>query len=517
MSFIACAAIVSLSSLAAAAPTNASPEDPLAAAIRTRIGASRVAGEALHSGPELSRIYTERAFAPAWIADRRPSQDAKAMQGEIGRAAAHGLNPEFYHSSKIAILVNEAGGGDSGPSAQADLDILLTDAFIALGSNLSSGLADPYKFKIAWLRPNAAVDFNALLEKSLNAHDVDRELELLAPQDSAYKDLQKMLARYEELASKGGWPTVGIGEKIEPGATDPRIADVRKRLAAEGVSVNTAGDENLYDDALKDAVVHFQERHGLAQDGVIGKGTIAAMNATAGWRACQVRINLDRMRGFSKEFAEQRSILVNVPDFHVKVRESGQDILAMKAIVGRRDRKTPMMSDKVRLVVFSPRWDVPVSIAVKDKLPEIKKDPGFLERHGMKLYSEGVEVKADEVDWSSVDAGNFTYHIVQRSGDDNALGRVKFLFPNKDNVYLHDTPTKGLFQNAVRTFSSGCIRIEKPVELAEYLLKGKDGWDRTRIEEAMERKDPLYVNLDEPMPIHILYLTAWADKDGTSE
>ncbi len=413
--------------------------------------------------------------------------------------------------------MDKAGGSDE-PSSKADLDILLTDSFMTLASNLALGLADPYSFKVVWFKPDGGVDVVALLEKTLGAHAVGKALEGLAPQLDSYSRLEKVLARYEDLAAKGGWSSGLEGEKIEPGASDPRIVDVRRRLAAEGIAVTAAGpDESLYDDALKDAVIRFQQRHGLTPDGIIGRGTFAAMNATAGWRACQARINLDRMRALAADFSEPKYIAVNVPDYRVKVMEGGREALVIKAIVGRRDRKTPMMSNKVRIIVFSPRWDVPVSIAVKDKLPEIKKDPSFLERHGMKIYSEGAEIPPEEVDWTAVDSSNFSYHIVQRSGDDNALGRVKFLFPNKDSVYLHDTPTKGLFQNAVRTFSSGCVRIENPTDLAEYLLKGKGEWDRGHIEAAMERKDPLYVNLDEPVPIHIVYITAWSDDDGTPE
>ena len=482
----------------------------------------RVAGAKLHSRPLMRTFYTARDFLPAWSDNGKVVSQVEALRNVTEGLWDQGIDPGLYHGQKIEEILDSLSEheGQKRVSALADLDLLLTDTFFLIGAHLSSGLFNPYRNWMVMFRMPPRVNLSALLEGALNGGSVQKTLEGLLPTIGGYPQLVAELARMRQLAIRGGWPNVPKVKKLEPGAIDPRIADVRRRLEAAGeIPISKEKEDptgsEVYDEELVRAVTEFQRRHGLEPDGIIGRGTVAAMNVPAEKRACQLIINMDRVRYMARRFREPNYVVVNIPAFEVRVFEKEKQIMDMRAIVGRKDRETPVMSNKLRYLVFSPKWRVPTTIAVEDKLPLIQKDPGYLESRGMTLFAEeGEEVDPYLVDWSQMGAENFPYHIVQDPGRANAMGRVKFMFPNRYSVYLHDTPSKYLFKRQVRMFSSGCIRISKPVELAQYLLRDKKGWDRRRIREAMNREKVLYVNLPEPVPIHLLYLTAWVDGEG---
>ncbi len=523
-------ALTALPSALCAQEEAAASVDPAVAAIEAMLPrASRISGEALGSKGVALRFYKVRGFAPAW-GERR---DRKALIKAIEGSKAHGLEPGRYHLEAIERLKE---GGDS-----ADLDILMTDAFLTLAGHLDAGILNPYHSGANQRKPRSDTDLAAVLAGALGGHDVRGVLERLAPQSDDYRRMRRALVKVREIAATVDWPKVpkGSKRKIEPGDTDASIPAVRARLAAEGFiespnqsKVRTRKQINdemadtpsepaddFYSEDLVEGVMRFQERYGLGPDGVIGHRTLTMMNRDPAWRVCQIKVGLDRLRALKHVITTERYAIVNVPDFMLTIYENGKPINSMKVIVGMYNRQSPLMSDRIRFIVFSPKWHVPTSIAVKDKLPKIKKDPSFIRKHGMKVYAVGEtgmeEVEPEAVDWESLTLDNFPYRIVQRSGDANALGRIKFMFPNRHDVYLHDTPTKYLFDRGQRTYSSGCIRISDPTWFAEYLLKGMDGWDRERMQASMRRGTPLFVNLDEHMPIHILYRTAWADEDGT--
>lgn len=503
--------------------------------------ARSVEGVTLVQKTDDMRFYEERAFEPAWSGDRVRKKNAEDLLEGIEEAQAHGLNPQVYHLAAIKALDEKHSSveGEARDDLLAKRDILLTDAFFQFAQHLDEGMTNPYYSNRNQRKPPSSTDRVALLRQALLSRDVKGALEGLAPQTPAYANLKKALARFEQESMGAEWPKVGTGKKIEPGDVSPRVVEVRRRLEAEGflkpapkpaqpaepaetdAATATAPEgpgEELYEADVETGVKAFQAAYGLDPDGVIGKRTVIMMNRTPSWRLCQIKVNLDRQRALKHIITTERYALVNVPDFRLTIYEEGKPYHNMKVIVGRLDRKSPLMSDNIRFIVFSPKWHVPTSIAVKDKLPKIKKDPSFVRRHGMKMYTVGEtgieEVDAETVDWSTVDASNFSYRIVQAAGDANALGRVKFMFPNRHDVYLHDTPTKKLFNRDKRTYSSGCIRIADPVWFAEYLLKDKEEWTAERIKASMRRASPLHENLSEHMPIHILYITAWADEEG---
>jgi murein L,D-transpeptidase YcbB/YkuD len=324
------------------------------------------------------------------------------------------------------------------------------------------------------------------------------------------------LARYRAIAASGGWPTVAEGPTLRPGDTDSRIQAMGRRLAVTGDLSDSAlsAISDRYSPELEQAVRRFQARHGLDVDGVVGPGTLRAMNVSAAQRVRQLEINLERARWVLDDISDY-FILVNIAGFRVYVVRDREIVWETRAQVGRPYRKSPVFRDEMKYLVLNPTWTAPYSIATRDLLPQIKQDPEFFETRGFDLLDRnGNRVNPSSVDWSGVTTNSFPYTLVQRPGPANAMGRVKFMFPNPHAVYLHDTPSRYLFDRADRTFSSGCIRIENPFELAEILL-GPDGWDQERFSDVLDTKKERTVFLSQPVPVLLLYWTAQASPDGT--
>lgn len=469
----------------------------------------RVAGENLRTLPLMQKLYEGREYGPIWIKGGNLTSLAKDLIGAIKFSTKEGLSPKLYRIEEIENLVDKK-------SEPADLELLLTDAFFSLGFHYSYGAVDTSK--IRWFEPETEEKLRIVLDTAINTNNVEGPLNSLLPRSAVYGDLKKALAKYEEMATD--WPKVdGLpkGRKIKVGDEDDRIPAIRERL---NITLKAAPKEqinpNIYDADLEQAVIKFQRDNGLLDDGVIGYRTVDAMNVSIEDRICQIRVNLDRLRALSNIFDEKRRVVVNIPAFWLETYENGELVLDMKVIDGMPKRKTPTLSSEIDHLIFAPKWYVPDTILFEDKLPHIRKDPSYLRRHGMKVYEKGGgEVDPESIDWTQFQSKQIPYRVVQGSGDLNALGHVKFKFPNRYDVYLHDTPDKRLFKNAQRSFSSGCIRIEKPVELAQLLLKDKPEWNEQKIKDAMGRSYEQFVPLSRTMPIHIIYVTAWVDKSGT--
>jgi murein L,D-transpeptidase YcbB/YkuD len=294
---------------------------------------------------------------------------------------------------------------------------------------------------------------------------------------------------------------------------------LRQRLAAEGFLANLGADDQLlFDDDVEKALKKFQAQNGLETDGILGTQTLQALNISADQRVRQITVNMERWRWLPQSLGD-RYILVNIASFNLDVIEQETPILNMRVVAGRSYRKTPVFSDKITYLVINPYWGVPDPIAKKDILPKVKKDINFLINQKIRVFegwgANTKEIDPNIIDWSTVSETNLRYRFKQDPGSQNALGRIKFMFPNQFDVYLHDTPSRELFAKARRDFSSGCIRIEKPVELAEYLLKNHPDWPPEKIRSALSGSDVSVqtVKLPEAVDIHILYWTVWLGKD----
>lgn len=506
--------------------------DPLAEAIRERIDHLRyeiehdhrdheVHGERIVLGATVARYYEAQQFRAKWRDPARVSQLVDALLD----LANDGLDPAIYHVDALDKYRAELRRVKAlPPDEQAGLEVLATDAMMLGLYHLYLGKVDPEKLSSQWNFASRPVDeergFEALT-RALDSGQIRETFQRARPQHVWYQRGRERLKEYRALAAVGGWPAVPEGPTLKPGMTDSRVATMRARLRVTRDYVpgpatpGTPSQEDFYDAEIEAAVKRFQERHGLTADAAVGPATRAAMNVSVDDRIDQMRVNLERARWVMHE-VKGDLVLVNVAGFEVSYFRDDEPVWTSKVIVGRPYRETPIFKSLITYVVFNPTWTIPPTILVKDKLPVIKRDPGYLKRNNIRVIdSRGREVDPYAVNWSQYGAGRMPpYQLRQDPGEDNALGLVKIMFPNPHMVYLHDTPAKSLFEKDERTFSSGCIRVEKAFELAELVLNDPVQWNQQTMAEVVATRKMQTVNLAKPVPVLILYWTAQPRPDG---
>lgn len=514
----------------------ARPPEPLPTALAATALIERV-GSADGAGPVYCRrdrvcgsdvlpgFYGRRGFRPAWIDDGLRLAAARSLIGALRGVERDGLDPANYHLSTLESLVAEVDAAARRPRLRpaaetlADLEMLLTDAFLLCGSHLVHGQVDPETVQSDWSIKGRVEDLAAALERGLAAGDTAGALDSLRPSHAVYRGLLKAYGEYAAAAAAGSWPEFPAGPKLAKGARDGRVESLRRALAARGEPSDPAPPDpsDLFDEGLERTVIGFQRRHGLEPDGVVGAGTAAALNVTAAERLKQIRANLERWRWITPDLGE-RYVMVNVADYRVAVYEAGREVLGMAAVVGRAYRQTPDFSGQMSAITLNPTWTVPPKLAREDILPKLRKDPAYLKTRGFRVFENWTEsakeLDPDGIAWDLVDPERLSFKFRQDPGPQNALGRMMFLFPNKYDVYIHDTPERGLFGRAVRDFSSGCIRVEKPFDLAAYVLRDDPAWTMERIADAISGGTTLAIPLRERLRVHVLYWTAWLGEDG---
>lgn len=425
------------------------------------------AGEPICEARGVRAFYERRAMEPAWS-----DASIASLQRAIDALASEGLAPYRYHRDAIARATGAAR------------DVLATDAFLAAAAHLSAGVVDPEFARPAWCAPSSPLDVAAILEAALADGTIEESLAILAPRHEGYVRLRRMLAAYRAVE----WPLVPAGPSLRRGSDDPRVIPLRKRLGATGAS-------SVFDHDLETLVRHFQSHHGIVVDGIVGPETLAELNVPASQRAQQIAVNMERWRWMPQD-PGARHILVNVAAFRVDVIEGARSRLSMNAVVGKEFTKTPFFAAKLTDIVLNPWWNVPDSIARKELWPKQRRDPSYFAREHM-VVTNG--------------------RIRQRPGPWNALGRIKFNLPNRYDVYLHDTPSKSLFERAFRAFSHGCIRVQEPRDLALLLLEDQPQWTAERIDATIEAGVERSVPLKTPVPVFVLYWTALVGDDGHME
>ncbi len=471
-------------------------------------------------------FYQQRDYEPAWMTDRGAGPQLFELLELLRSASDEGLCPEHYRlatlETYLPLLRDPSRLGQTLPQPwQTQFELLLTQAYFTYASELLGGQVNPARIDPTWRIPGRDADLGKLLQYALESQRLAPVLRDLIPSHPDYLRLRQALGNYRRLAALGGWEPLPAGENLRPGKTDPRLPTLRARLASEGdfAGGNGKTGSTLYDPETEQALRRFQARHGLAVDGVVGPRTLEELNTTAQQRVRQIELSLERWRWLPKSLGE-RYLLVNIAGFELKVVENDQVVLEMPVIVGTRFRKTPLFTARMTYLEFAPYWGVPPTILREDKLPKIKANPGYLAANHYEIIPYGSRGDAPlnpaSIDWSRVTARNFPGLLRMKPGPWNPLGRVKFMFPNPYAVYLHDTNEPHLFDHNIRTFSSGCIRIQKPFELAQYLL-GPEGWTPERIAAAMALTRPKRTDLSRSLPVHILYWTAWVDQHGTMQ
>ncbi|MEE4242734.1 MAG: L,D-transpeptidase family protein [Desulfopila sp.] len=464
----------------------------------------------------LAAIYHETGVRPLWVTEEGPGAPAETALQYLKNSNREGLEPADYQIEQLERLWQ-----NRSVASLARLDTLLTYNVVKYVHDVSFGRLQPYMVNPELFAEAGEKLFDpvAIIRDIQAASNLDQYFQELPPDNSHYEGLKAGLTWYRYLQQAGEWPAIEGGKNLYQADRDSRIPQIRKRLALLlGKSANFEA-EDFYDLALEEDVLLFQELHGLKSDGVIGRMTLAELNVTPAERVDQIVINMARWRWQSRNPGKEY-VLVNIANFQLYGYREGQLQLSLPVIVGKLQHQTPVFSDHISYVEFHPFWNIPPSIAMNEELPRLRKNPFALVEKNIRLFSswqaDAVELDSTTIDWNSVGRSQMArYKLRQDPGPNNALGRVKFVFPNHYSVYIHDTPAKDLFREKHRFFSHGCIRVSDPGRFAAFVLQGSmPEMDESRIEELMTAETRRIVRVTPPLAIHLTYQTAWLDKDG---
>ena len=506
---------------AAAGDSAAAAVDSAAEATGTAPVLSLPNGDTLTIRPSIVQFYRERGFQPAWTDDDEILPRGISMLEAIAAADSEGLDRERYHFStarEMARRLDEDAVEDRELEYLGSLDLLLTESFARFSQDLTAGTIDPSRAGLDWQIERGEAEDRRLIDRVLEGEDPREVLGSIRPDVPYYSRMVEGLKRLRTVAESGGWSAMSEGETLEPGTDSPRVAELRARLMAgddpEETRLARHGQDSLtlFDDSLALAVEHFQTRHNLQEDGALGPSTLAALNVPVEDRIENMRLNLDRWRWLPNDLGD-RFILVNIAGFELELVEDDEAIESMNVVVGETANRTPVFQDSLEYMVVNPYWNVPASIAQEEIIPAVARDPGYLARNNYEVVYDGNAVSPGSVSPQALRSG--AYRIRQKPGQSNALGHVKFLFPNSMNIYLHDTPADHLFTQKSRAFSHGCIRVERPDDLARTLLTMLTDRDAAYYESLRQSSGEQWISFDEKVPVYILYFTAWVDEDGT--
>lgn len=504
------------------------PPSSLSASISSEICSALEAGDAsfridswtetTEAGEELRRFYTDAQCRPVWSNGQGVEAQALYLLHAIQQAEGEGLessDPVYNLASIWSLmgLIKSDVSYKNNPAVLAQLDILLTDAYLMLGKHLYHGVLSredaPERWKIAAKKP---LDMGKRLRQALWENTLYESLEQLSPSLQGYQALKKTLLRYIGIKEAGGW------KRIESFTVDPRevehyfLNDLKERLRAEG-------DLSAEDDSAEGyqrAVMNFQQRHGIKADGKVGSETLSKLNISVEEKIAAIRLNMERWR-WMPENMDGLYVSVNIPDFSLSVINDDMTVMNMRAILGKEERPTTIFNAKMTYIVVNPYWRVPKTILREDIIPKVRKNIRYLKKERLRIFKYADEsgqraISPSSINWKNADADTFPYYIRQDAGGKNVLGRLKFIFPNPYDIYIHDTPDKHLFERPERIFSSGCIRIEEPIRLANYLLEN-DGND-ANIADLIARGKNKNVYLSKPVKVYINYWTAWEEEEA---
>ena len=461
----------------------------------------------------VTEVYRQRQYRMLWSNHSGRLDRAYDLLHVIVHAHDDGLEPSDYYLDAIRSYWNSAQLGDS-----VQLDLLLSSALYRYANDVYAGKYDPRKVDAEWNIQNEPIDILGLFLQIARRPSIEDILKLLPPQHAGYQRLRDQLRYYHELEQQGGWRRLPWGPVLELGVQHEQVLELKRRLEASGDLVDHPFPEmDIFDRWLEQAVVHFQQRHGLKADGKVGPQTRRSLNISLSDRIRQIRVNLERWRWLKRDLGK-RYLMVNMTGFELYIIDNEDVVLSMPVIIGKPYRATPTFSGLVSYMEYNPFWTIPINLVFADVIPRQIDDPTYLERKSIKLYrgwTKPREIDPQTVDWSSVNKERFPYWLRQEPGPKNALGRIKFIVSNPYEIYLHGTPDTHLFDRVIRSFSSGCIRVKDPVALAAFLLNDGSQQKQEEVLENIHHGTNQGVILPIAVPIYLVYWTSWVDQDGT--
>ncbi|RKS43427.1 murein L,D-transpeptidase YcbB/YkuD [Gillisia mitskevichiae] len=462
--------------------------------------------EELFLSDSVKKFYAERENSSAWSNNEMRKDFIEILKN----AEVEGLYFADYHGKEIENI--ESSLNSQNNDEKSRYDILLTDAYFQFGSHLLNGKTDPQKIHEIFDIPKNRENLSLLLKNALAQNNLDLAFNKLRPNHPVYNQLITSLKVYKEkMLDSDKFQEIDGGEMIKPGMQDVRLPKIKFRLMALGYLKDIDTFSNDHSRPVQDAIKQLQLENGLLSDGIIGNSTIKLLNIDYKDRYNQILANLERWRWYPRDLGDHY-ILVNIANYHLDVVKNDELVRSHKTMVGTDIRKTPIFSEEIKYIVFNPNWTIPPTIKTKDVIPGARKDPNYLNRKKIDVYSSnGVKLDPSEVDWNSNKVKSYTYR--QKPGSSNPLGKVKIIYPNKHLIYLHDTPSKSLFSRNSRAQSSGCIRVEHVMELAEYLLSDQPTYKTEKINEILETGKLTEVRVQQRVKVHHLYWTAWLENE----
>ena len=481
----------------------------------------------------LKKLYTQLFFVPVWMSENASSPAAKALFKHIKNDDTLNKNGKLYQDVlRLEGKVEDVYRYHGKLVEKVDMEFKISQLYKAYTDYAYLGSINwgAFQARISnlivngvsteWILHRPKANAIALVEKAALGADLGKELQAATPTQYHYRQLQGKVAKYREIKADGGWPTVPLTGTLKPGKRAEGVLPLRERLIAtrDYVPCDESDEGTVYDACLQEAVKHFQLRNGLNDDGEVGPITLAVLNKTVEERIETMLLNLDRIKWLSAPHSK-RHIIINIPDFMLYFEEDGELIQTIRTIVGTPKNPTPIFSNRVRTIVLNPQWNVPKSIIQNEMIPKLMRNPNAMSKDRIEIFNgwgkDAVKINPASVNWSKYRySKHMPYRFAQTSGTHNALGKVKFLFPNKFSVYMHDTPTKHLFNKDKIAISHGCLRLQKPRELLETFSTFNDNVDFEKSQEILKGKKKVYLALKNRVPVDVIYLTAWVDYEG---
>lgn len=463
--------------------------------------------------PQIERLYDKQRHRFIWHHEGELTEQGRQLFRWLASAEMDGLNADDYHLDHLRGLVF-----DPSPEIMVNRELLLSDGYLRLARDLRLGRYDAQSLDPFWMFPSESFDPVDALSSALSAGALEQLLNALRPNNSAYLQLKEALVKYRDIQAEGGWLTLHLDDSLRLGDSDPAVALLRQRLQGESSRTGEViPDPNYFDTTLAKAVKRFQRRLGLVPDGIVGSATLRALNDPVETRITQIRANLERWRWLPHEL-EPQHLMVNTAGFEISLMNRDQVVFHKRTVNGRQERQTPSFSSKVTHLVMNPLWTVPRSIAVQDILPQLQQDNEYLARKQIRVYerSEGEwgEIDPVGIEWANYHENNFPFVLRQDAGNSNSLGRIKFHMPNAHQIYLHDTPARGLFERPNRAYSSGCVRVEAADQLAQLLVEYAEQPQNVWLQQALRSGETQMAPLAKPMPVYLTYFTSWVDAAG---